>query len=181
MDPRRAALSLALFPVAPLVRAAGEVMAGLRMLSQIAEHTAGMLVATRVLPDINRTMDRVAADTTALPALAESIERVAQATEALALVEERMASIEAAMPVLVEVQQHLSVTPQILEHLDDRMERTGQLIEQLLVSLEQLTGHVDALGTAVGPLGRLARRVPSRRRGERVAAESQAAESQAGA
>ena len=173
VDPRRLLLSVTSAPAIPVIGVAGEVLSGLRMLTRIAEHTAAMVRTTGVLPDMQVTMQAMARDTAALPELAESIARVAAATEILPEVEARLGSIESAMPVLVEVQQHLTRVPEILERLDARMDRTAGLLERLLLSLEQLSGDVEVLGSAVGPLGRLARRVPGRRRAAESPAEAE--------
>jgi len=63
-----------------------------------------------------------------------------------------MASIESAMPVLVDVQKHLTTLPETMEQLDKR--------------LAELHGSMVSLLGAVTPLGRVASRLPGRRRRE---------------
>jgi hypothetical protein len=89
--------------------------------------------------------------------------RVAQTTAILEPMDGRMASIEAAMPVLVEVQEHLAGLPETLGRLDSSIDRLSGLLDTLLRSLDALSHSVDALHEDVGPLGRIARRIPGSR------------------
>jgi hypothetical protein len=89
---------------------------------------------------------------------------VAAATQVLPPMDERMAAIEGAMPVLVEVQRHLARVPETLEHLDTRLADLSATLERLLVSLEGLDRNVGSLHAAVGPLSRVAERLPGRGR-----------------
>jgi len=120
----------------------GDVVGALRLVSSIARDTHRMAEHTEVL-------DRVAAATDALPQLREEMARVAEAVDRM---DGRMASIESAMPVLVDVQKHLTTLPETMEQLDKR--------------LAELHGSMVSLLGAVTPLGRVASRLPGRRRRE---------------
>lgn len=112
------------------------------------------------LSDISRNTGSMAEDTKAIPDLRRDIERVAEATAGLDQIDARMANIEAAMPVLVEVQQHLSRMPETIEGLDRRIADLSVLLQQMLESMNTLATSIDSMQEAVGPLGRLARRLP---------------------
>ena len=130
-------------PLGPVIRVPADVLAALRMLPSIARDTQRMAQHTEVLR-------RVADATDALPELREEMARVAAATEEIGRIDARMANIEAAMPVLVDVQRHLSTLPETMKHLD--------------AQLAELRVTLDSLLVAVTPLGRVARRLPGRRR-----------------
>jgi hypothetical protein len=83
--------------------------------------------------------------------------------------DERMQTIEGAMPVLVEVQQHLSALPETMTGLDATLTEMSQNLEKLLIALEHLSAELTTLEGSVGPLGRLAQRIPGGRRAEQVA------------
>jgi hypothetical protein len=53
-----------------------------------------------------------------------------------------------------------------LERLETGLTRMTETLERLLVALDELDADVTSLGSAVGPLGRLAQRVPGRGRRE---------------
>jgi len=108
----------------------------------------------------------MAEDTKAIPDLRRDIERVADATAGLEQIDARMANIERAMPVLVEVQQHLARLPETIEGLDVRVAELSVLLQKMLDSMNELTVSVDAMQGAVGPLGRLAERLPRRGRAD---------------
>ena len=141
-----------------------ELLDGLRVLPEIAEHTGAMAEATRSLPHIERVMRTISADTKALGALNQTMAEVSEATRTLGPIADRMASIESAMPVLVEVQQHLARVPDTLERLDARIGKMTTLLDRLMVSLDALAEQVETLQGAVGPLGRIAQRLPGRSR-----------------
>ena len=129
-------------PLGQIVGMPGELVGALRFLSSIARDTQRMAEQLEVL-------GRVAEATDALPALREEMARVAEAVDRM---DGRMANIETAMPVLVDVQQHLSTLPETMKLLDERL-------------AELHTSMVSLLG-AVTPLGRVASRIPGRRRRE---------------
>lgn len=130
-------------PLDRIVGVPNDVLGALRLVSAIARDTHRMAEHTEVL-------DRVALATDALPELREEMARVAEATEAIARLDARMATIEAAMPVLVDVQRHLATLPETMLRLDNQL---GELHVTLAALLD-----------AVGPLGRVARRIPGNRR-----------------
>jgi hypothetical protein len=78
----------------------------------------------------------------------------------------RMAAIEGAMPVLVEVQQHLAVLPEKVGRVDDGLDKLSEMLERLLGALDVLNESVETLDRAVEPVGRLARRVPGKKRAD---------------
>jgi hypothetical protein len=125
------------------------VLSALRMLPAIARNTADMAEATQALPDLRR-----------------DIERVAEATAAIGVIDSRMTNIEAAMPVLVEVQQHLAKLPETMEGLDVRIAELSVLLARMLDTMGELATSIDAMQDAVGPLGRLARRLPRQGRAQ---------------
>jgi prefoldin subunit 5 len=112
------------------------------------------------LPAIARNTESMAEATQAIPDLRRDIQRVAEATAELGTIDARMRNIEAAMPVLVEVQQHLAQLPETMERLDGRIAELSVLLQRMLDSMNELTAGIDAMQEAVGPLGRLARRLP---------------------
>lgn len=130
-----------------------DVLAALKVLPGMARDTAAMARHTEVL-------DEVAAATGALPELREEMARVAAATESIARIDARMATIEEAMPVLVAVQQHLSQLPETMDRLELR--------------LEELSATLGTLQESLGPIGRLAQRMPGGRRGAKQAADTPA-------
>jgi methyl-accepting chemotaxis protein len=138
------------------------VASALRVLPEIAAHTAAMVEHTAMLERIARSLERVGADTLALKELRDDMGEVAQQT---ATMDGRMAEIAGAMPVLVEVQQHLSRVPETLERLDVAMDRLSGQLERMLGSLDALSVSVDALQEGVSPLGRIAGRWSRRGRG----------------
>ena len=123
---------------------------------------------TAVLEDVAVALKEVSEHTGVLPGLRSDMARVAATTGVLEPMDGRMASIEAAMPVLVDVQKHLTRVPDTIEHLDSRIDELNGLLGRLLESMQGLSASVDQLQGSVGPLGRIARRLPGSRK--RVAA-----------
>jgi gamma-glutamyl phosphate reductase len=105
---------------------------------------------TALLRNIARLLEQVAGDTDALLGIRKDMAQVAKATGVLGAMDDRMAAIEEAMPVLVEVQRHLAELP--------------ETVGQLLTALDELNRSVDTLQGAVEPMGRLANRVPGRKK-----------------
>jgi uncharacterized phage infection (PIP) family protein YhgE len=91
---------------------------------------------------------------------------VAEATSVLGAMDGRIATIEEAMPVLVEVQRHLNQLPDTMGGLDEKISRLSALMEQMLTALDGLAANVEALRSGMGPLNRLASRVPGQRKDE---------------
>ena len=140
-------------PIGRLRRLPSDLSAALRLIPSIAEHTARLHEMTRMLT-------RISGDTEALPPLGRNMERVAEATS---VIDARLAAIEKAMPVLVEVQRHLDQLPETMAGLDEGIGRLSTLMERILPSLDGLGVSVEALRVEVGPVTRLASRVPGRR------------------
>lgn len=147
-------------PLGRLLALPADAVTALRTLPAIAAHTQAMEAHTAQLADVVRALDQVALATAALPELREDMARVAQTTAVLAPMDGRMATIEAAMPLLVEVQKDLADMPQTLDRLEATIGRLSTLLDGFLVSLEGLSQNVELLQAAIGPLGRVARRLP---------------------
>ena len=161
----------------------GDVFSGLRLLPKLARDIASIAEATKSLPGILDALERMsldtqamAEDTKAIPPLREDMAGVARSTDVLEGMDARMAAIEAAMPVLVEVQRHLQNLPDTIGGLDTGVGRMDANLEKLLVALEDLSADLTRLEGSVGPLGRLATRMPGGRRAARKAAKAEAAQ-----
>jgi len=145
----------------------GGALGALQTLQTIADNTDAMEAHTAVLRDMTAVLERVARDTDALPALRKDMARVAKATAVLDPMDGRMANIEGAMPALAEVQQQLSALPQTMASLDARIAKLSTTLERMLTAMEGLAGSVEDLRGAVGPMSRLASRLPGQSRPER--------------
>lgn len=139
-----------------LLRIPGDLAAALAVVPAIAEQTASLY-------EMTRTLRRISDDTSALPPLRENMERVAEATSILSEVDAKLATISDAMPVLVEVQRHLDRLPETMAGLDAGIGRLTLLIEEMLPSMDALGGNVETLREELGPVSRLASRVPGQR------------------
>jgi len=139
-----------------LLRLPGDLAAALAAVPSIAEHTAS-------LPEMTRTLKRISEDTDTLPPLRADMARVAEATAVLADVDAKLRTISEAMPVLVEVQRHLDQLPQTMTGLGAGVDRLSLLVERMLPSMEALGGDVETLREEIGPVSRLASRVPGQR------------------
>lgn len=158
---------MARLPLPSLDRISGlpaDVIGALRMVPEIVENTRAMERHTSVLVDVATVLRRVAEDTKALAPLRDDMASVAEATSVLEAMDNRMAAIQEAMPVLVEVQRHLTQLPETMGHLDEGLMRLSGLVERILIALEELNDSVDTLQVAVEPMGRLASRMPGRRK-----------------
>lgn len=129
---------------------AAALLEALKVLPEIADNTAAMAKATRSLPKIERRLAEIAEAASVLPQM-----------------DARMENIEAAMPVLVEVQTSLRNLPENMAGLDSGLGRLEALIDQLLVTLNDLGEGIGGLRLAVDPLqadlagvARLVRRLP---------------------
>ncbi|MBK5220539.1 MAG: hypothetical protein JJE35_12260 [Thermoleophilia bacterium] len=142
-----------------LIGLPGALVDSLRILPEIGRHTA-------TLYEITALLKRIAGDTEALPPVRDNMALVAEATSVLGAMDGRIATIEEAMPVLVEVQRHLNRLPDTMGGLDDKIGRLSALMEQMLTSLDGLAENVEALRSGMGPLSRLASRVPGQRKDE---------------
>ena len=144
-----------------LIRLPGALVDSLRILPEIARHTA-------TLYEIGALLKRIANDTEALPPVRDNMALVAEATSAIGAMDAKIATIEEAMPVLVEVQRHLNQLPDAMGDLDDKISRLSVLMEQMLTALDGLADNVEALRSGMGPLSRLASRVPGQRKDEQL-------------
>lgn len=140
-----------------------DLLGALGVLPSIADNTATMAESTAVLPQVLRSISDVARDASALPALRDEMRGMGEALQVLEAMDARMASIEAAMPVLVEVQQHLARVPDTLERLDGNITVLAGAVERLLEVLGALDTHVSKLQGSIGPLSRMAQRLPGGR------------------
>lgn len=144
-----------------LIGPPGALVDLLRILPEIGRHTA-------TLYEITALLKRIAGDTEALPPVRDNMALVAEATSVLGAMDGRIATIEEVMPVLVEVQRHLNQLPDTMGGLDDKIGRLSALMEQMLTSLDGLAENVEALRSGMGPLNRLASRVPGQRKDEQL-------------
>ena len=151
-------------PLGRVIGLPAEVVGALRVLPQLARDMAEVREATRDLPDVREATTAMARNTSTLPDVLGSLETVAQGTAVLRPMDERMQTIEGAMPVLVEVQQHLAQLPETRERLDRGVTQMAAVLERLLVSMDELNTTLGNLEGSVGPLGRLAGKLPGGRR-----------------
>lgn len=114
--------------------------------------------ALRLLPEIAESLRNVESHTSRLDEISASV-------EVLEEMNGRMAAIAEAMPDLIEVQRHLAELPQTMDRLDEGIARLSGLMEKIVVSLDGLNANVETLQEVVGPVGRLARKVPGQRKG----------------
>lgn len=133
-------------------------------LAEIQEGIERLRALLESLSEIDRGVQAVAADTDVLPAVRDELRTVARATTVLPTMDGRMKEIETSMPVLVEVQQHLANLPGTIESIGVALERLASLLDRLLVSVENLDGHVGALQESMQPIARVADRLPGGRR-----------------
>jgi hypothetical protein len=147
--------------VGRLLRLPLDLAETLRALPSIAQHTAQLGEAVRLLT-------RIADDTEGLLPVRRDMARVAEATSVLKSVEEGVGSIEEAMPVLIEVQRHLNELPETIGGLGEGIEQLSAMMQHMLASLDALGTNVEELRGAVAPVGRLANRMPRRRKRAQV-------------
>ena len=150
-------MALGILRIDRLFRLPGDLTTALRVLPSIAAHTAS-------LPEMARRIALISEDTRDLPPLRKDMGRVAEFTSLLPEVDERLRAIGEAMPVLVEVQRHLDQLPQTMAGLDDGIDRLSLLLEQMLPTMDALGADVASLRDELGPVSRLASRVPGQRR-----------------
>jgi hypothetical protein len=67
------------------------------------------------------------------------------------------------MPVLVQVQRHLDQLPDTMDGLSAGVDRLQGQLERMVPSMEELGGKVETLREELGPVSRLASRVPGQR------------------
>jgi hypothetical protein len=152
-----------------LLSVPGDVLGGLRQLPGLVNDIGRIADATRALPGILAATEKMAADTDVLAQIRDDMAGVAESTRVLDGMDQRMAAIEAAMPVLVEVQQHLAQLPDTIGGLDKGVVAMDANLQGLLISLDELSVSLTRLEGSMGPLSRLAGRVPGGRRAARKA------------
>jgi methyl-accepting chemotaxis protein len=118
-----------------------DAVAALRRLPEIADNTRAMKEHTAALERVAEALDRVAADTAALPTMREDIKRVGELPEILDRLEGG------------------------IDRLDKGIDQLSELMERILAGIDGLNSSVETLQSAVGPLGRLAGRVPGQKKG----------------
>jgi citrate synthase len=150
----------------------------MRALPVLTEQLDAIAQSTSELPTMRAGIETVAEDTKALSGvenalgrlaiqmgeMKEELARVGAATDVLPPMDGRMAHIEESMPVLVEVQQHLSALPEVMNTIGTGLEQLSNLMDRLLASVEALDGTVDALRSSLEPIGRVADRFPGNRK-----------------
>jgi len=117
-----------------------DAVAALRRLPEIADNTRAMKEHTAALERVAEALDRVAADTSALPTMRDDIKRVGELPEILDRLEGG------------------------IDRLDKGIDQLSELMERILTGIDGLNSSVETLHGAVGPLGRLAGRVPGQKK-----------------
>ena len=118
-----------------------DVLGALRMIPEIVENTRAMKEHTAQLSRVADALDRVAADTAALPPL------------------------RADLVVLNELPQTLGRLDKGIEGLDAGIDQLTDLMERILTAVAGLNASVETLQGAVGPMGKLASRIPGQKKG----------------
>jgi len=118
-----------------------DVLAALRLLPEIAENTRAMKEHTAVLAEVVAALDRVAGDTASLPPLRADLAEIGELPPTLGRLE------------------------QGIQGLDGGIEQLSELMERILTAVAGLNASVEALQGVVGPMGRLASRVPGQKKG----------------
>lgn len=117
-----------------------DVLGALRMIPEIVENTQAMKEHTAQLTRVADALDRVAADTSALPPL------------------------RADLVVLNHLPETLERLDKGIEGLDAGIDQLSELMERILTAVAGLNASVETLQGAVGPMGRLASRVPGQKK-----------------
>jgi methyl-accepting chemotaxis protein len=117
-----------------------DVLGALRMIPEIVENTQAMKEHTAQLSRVADALDRVAADTAALPPL------------------------RADLVVLNQLPQTLERLDKGVEGLDDGIDQLSDLMERILTAVAGLNASVETLQGAVGPMGKLASRIPGQKK-----------------
>ncbi|MDQ3934490.1 MAG: ATP-binding cassette domain-containing protein [Actinomycetota bacterium] len=151
-------------PIGRVIGVPAELIAGLRVLPKLARDMEAVREATEAMPDVRQATTDMERHTRALPDVLDSLNTVAEGIAMLKPMDERMQTIEGAMPVLVEVQQHLAQLPETMDSLDAGVKEMSANLDRLLIALEQLSANLTSLDGAMGPIGRLAQRIPGGKR-----------------
>ncbi len=118
-----------------------DVLGALRTIPEIVENTRAMKEHTAQLSRVADALDRVAADTAALPPL------------------------RADLVVLNELPETLGRLDKGIEGLDAGIDQLSDLMERILTAVAGLNDSVETLQGAVGPMGKLASRIPGQKKG----------------
>jgi hypothetical protein len=117
-----------------------DVLAALRTIPEIVENTRAMKEHTAQLTRVADALDRVAGDTSSLPALRDDL------------------------VVLNHLPETLGRLDKGIEGLDGGIEQLSELMERILTAVAGLNESVESLQGAVGPMGRLASRMPGQKK-----------------
>jgi methyl-accepting chemotaxis protein len=117
-----------------------DVLAALRTIPEIVENTRAMKEHTAQLTRVADALDRVAADTSSLPALRDDL------------------------VVLNHLPETLERLDKGIEGLDAGIDQLSDLMERILTAVAGLNQSVETLQGAVGPMGRLASRMPGQKK-----------------
>ncbi len=117
-----------------------DVLGALRTIPEIVENTRAMKEHTAQLSRVADALDRVAADTAALPPL------------------------RADLVVLNQLPQTLERLDKGVEGLDAGIDQLSDLMERILTAVAGLNESVETLQGAVGPMGKLASRIPGQKK-----------------
>jgi methyl-accepting chemotaxis protein len=117
-----------------------DVLAALRTIPEIVENTRAMKEHTAQLSRVADALDRVAADTSSLPPLRGDL------------------------VVLNQLPQTLERLDKGVEGLDRGIDQLSELMERILTAVAGLNASVETLQGAVGPMGKLASRIPGQKK-----------------
>jgi hypothetical protein len=144
-------------PIDALLGVPGELGAALRTLPEIAESTKSMAADTARLREVGSILERITEDTGPM--------------------KDRIESISDTMPLLVKALEHIAELPEALARLETRLDGVTEQMERMVESVVAVAATVVELQESMGPVSRLARRLPGERKREREAAAAQQAES----
>jgi len=117
-----------------------DVLSALRTIPEIVENTRAMKEHTAQLSRVADALDRVAADTSALPLLRDDL------------------------VVLNHLPETLERLDKGIEGLDAGIDQLSELMERILTAVAGLNQSVETLQGAVGPMGRIASRLPGQKK-----------------
>jgi methyl-accepting chemotaxis protein len=124
---------------------------GLPSLDKISALPADVLASLRTIPEIVENTRAMKEHTAQLSRVADALDRVAADTAVLP-------ALRADLVVLNEL-------PETLERLDKGIDQLSGLMERILTAVAGLNESVETLQGAVGPMGKLASRIPGQKKG----------------
>jgi methyl-accepting chemotaxis protein len=124
---------------------------GLPSLDKISALPSDVLASLRTIPEIVENTRAMKEHTAQLSRVADALDRVAADTSSL--------------PALRDDLVVLNELPETLERLDKGIEQLSGLMERILTAVAGLNESVETLQGAVGPMGRLASRMPGQKKG----------------